>query len=190
MSEYYIEAKMTLSEKENEVAFGTVTVDNCIKFPVQVREYMDKETTEKKWFLSYPRKTNGEGEYEDVVYPSSVVLRQEIYEAVMITLKYDITKDVCLPDVEKVHMTVLNHEQSHTKALATITINGLVLKGISVVEGSKGLFVKMPQFMKSDGEYKDIVYGTSKAMQDKITTNVLQTYDKKLQSKNQERGAR
>ena len=52
-----------------------------------------------------------------------------------------------------------NQEGNSTKAFASVTIEDLVaIKGIRVVEGTKGLFVTMPQSKDADGNYHDIAF--------------------------------
>ncbi|MGF6990445.1 DNA-binding cell septation regulator SpoVG [Lachnospiraceae bacterium PM6-15] len=178
---YEIKAEMKVSDRENEVAYGTVIVDNCIKFSVQVRE-----TKEGKWFVSFPRKQGSNGDYEDVVYPSDKQLREDIDTAVFYALKREMTKEVFLPEIEKVRVTALERSDSKTKALATITVTGLTIKGLVVREGEKGLFVAMPQF-KTGEEYRDVAYGTTKNMKEKISEAVLKEYDKTLNQKKEKK---
>ena len=46
-----------------------------------------------------------------------------------------------------------------TKGFASVTIDGMFgVHGISIKDGSNGLFVAMPQTKDSKGEYKDIVH--------------------------------
>jgi len=46
-----------------------------------------------------------------------------------------------------------------TKAFASVTIEDLVaIRGIRVVEGTKGFFVTMPQSKDNDGNYHDIAF--------------------------------
>ena len=63
-----IQADMRLSEQDDVYAYGQVMIDRCIKFPVQMRRYIDNESGEEKAFLSYPRKEY-KGEWKDVVSP-------------------------------------------------------------------------------------------------------------------------
>ena len=60
--------------------------------------------------------------------------------------------------------------------VATVSVCGLTIRGITVKEGEHGLFVNMPQYRTEDGKYKDLVYGTSRRMQQKIARAVLEAY--------------
>ena len=50
-------------------------------------------------------------------------------------------------------------EENSTKAFASVTVEDLIaIKGIRVVEGSKGHFVTMPQSRDNEGNYHDIAF--------------------------------
>ena len=52
-----------------------------------------------------------------------------------------------------------NQENNSTKAFASVTVDDLIaIKGIRVVEGSKGHFVTMPQSKDNEGNYHDIAF--------------------------------
>jgi len=52
-----------------------------------------------------------------------------------------------------------NQPENSTKAFASVTIEDLVaIKGIRIVEGSKGHFVTMPQSKDKDGNFHDIAF--------------------------------
>lgn len=50
-----------------------------------------------------------------------------------------------------------------------------VVKGLKVVEGSKGLFVSMPS-EKIGGEYKDTSFPLTKDFREEITEDILSAY--------------
>lgn len=60
----------------------------------------------------------------------------------------------------------LDNAKETDKAIITplsITINGLVIVGCKLVETEKrGNFISFPQYLGKDGEYKDLVFFTSK----------------------------
>lgn len=175
-----IQTEIRLTGQPDVVAFGNVTIDGCIRFRIQMRKYEDKETGAEKTFLSYPRRKTKE-KWENTVHPDKE-LREEIAKAVGEAVKQEITRDFHLPDLEVLNVTpVKTVGWAGAKAvicgLATIKICGLTVKGITVKKGENGLFRNMPQYVSDAGEYRDIVYGTSKAMQEKITAAVLEAYE-------------
>ena len=100
-----IQADMRLSEQDDVYAYGQVMIDRCIKFPVQMRRYIDNESGEEKAFLSYPRKEY-KGEWKDVVSPDQE-LRAKINQAVGEAIKKEISKDLNTPKVEVLSVTPL-----------------------------------------------------------------------------------
>lgn len=62
-------------------------------------------------------------------------------------------------------------------AFASITIdNALVLTGIRLLNGKKGLFVSMPQNKGKDGKYYDIYFPVTVELRDTITKAVIDEF--------------
>ncbi len=181
-----------MNPEETEVASGWVEIENCIKFPVKVRKYLDKETGEQKMFVSYPQRRNGE-KYEGVIYPHDKEVRKEIEEKVLDAVQYDVVKNINLPAIESVRVSPIRQTKTASvilRGVATIKIAGMTINGITIKEGKKGLFVQMPQY-KSGGEYRDTVYGTNTGIHTLIKEEVLKVYNKviKEEEKHQEEKA-
>jgi len=66
--------------------------------------------------------------------------------------------------------------ESKLKAFADISFSGIVVKGFSVVNGSKGLFVSMPRHQGKDGKWYNTVYPTTKELKQKLSDLVLSAY--------------
>ena len=87
--------------------------------------------------------------------------------------------------ITKVSVYTLNDTNSKTVALATVTIsNCLVLTGLRIVNGKKGLFVSMPQRKlskpdKNGNEYADIFFGVN-GFREELNNAVLDAYDEKV----------
>ena len=92
---------------------------------------------------------------------------------------------------EKMNITdvkIRKYENNHTKAFASVTMDdALVITGITIIEGNKGLFVSMPQTKGKDKDgkerYFDIVFPTTKEGRDAITDSVLEAYEKEAGTK-------
>ena len=68
--------------------------------------------------------------------------------------------------------------QSNTKAFASVAIDDLiVIRGIRIVEGKKGLFVTMPQSQDKDKNYRDIAFPICGELRKAINKSVLELYD-------------
>ncbi|HBR07492.1 MAG TPA: SpoVG family protein [Clostridiales bacterium] len=68
-----------------------------------------------------------------------------------------------------------------TRATATVDINGaFAVRGVKVMEGSKGLFVSLPGYKAGNGEYKDICFPCTKESRMQFDSAVLGAYDQAL----------
>lgn len=65
---------------------------------------------------------------------------------------------------------------SKTKAFADVAIGDFVVKGLRVVEGSKGLFLSMPQERAKDGKWYDAFYALTKEAKQNLAEVVLSAY--------------
>ena len=88
--------------------------------------------------------------------------------------------------ITKVSVYTLNDTNSKTVALATVTISDcLVLTGLRIVKGKKGMFVYMPQRKltkpdKNGNEYADIFFPVTNDFREKLNNAILDEYDKKI----------
>ncbi len=65
---------------------------------------------------------------------------------------------------------------SKLKAFADVSFSGVVIKGFSVVNGEKGLFVSMPRHQGKDGKWYDTVTPTTKELKQQLAEVVLEAY--------------
>ncbi|HBR09342.1 MAG TPA: SpoVG family protein [Clostridiales bacterium] len=69
------------------------------------------------------------------------------------------------------------------RASASVNINGaFAIRGVKVLESSKGLFVAMPQY-KVGSEYKDICFPCTKESREQFNTAVMKAYEQALAQK-------
>lgn len=93
-----IHVEMHLSYETDVWAYGMVTLENIIRFPVQLRKFKNKDTGEETSFLSYPRRERC-GKWENILVPEKK-LREEIEKAVGEKIKEEMRKDLYLPEIE------------------------------------------------------------------------------------------
>ena len=175
-----IQVTMRLSQQEKIFAYGMVAIDGGIRFMVQLRKNKDGEM-----FLGYPRREHC-GEWTDVVRPDEV-LKEELEKAVFEAARNEIRSGLYLPEIEEVTVTVLPNDQKHKVQIcgvASVKICGMTITGITIKEGKEGLFINMPQYRQADGTYKDLIYATSKELQQRIATVVIDRYQKKRSGEN------
>ncbi len=62
------------------------------------------------------------------------------------------------------------------KAFVDISLGGVVIKGLRVVDGEQGLFVGMPSHQGKDGKWYDTVYPSTKEIKQQLNDAVLSAY--------------
>lgn len=68
------------------------------------------------------------------------------------------------------------------RATATVNINdAFAVRGIKLMEGSKGLFVSMPSFKAGNGEYKDICFPCTSESRKAFDQAVIKAYENALE---------
>lgn len=98
--------------------------------------------------------------------------------------------------ITNVSVYTLNDSNSKTVALATVTISDcLVLTGLRIVKGKKGMFVSMPQRKlskpdKNGNEYADIFFPVTHEFREELNNAVLDEYDKKVDEEKNDRSFR
>jgi stage V sporulation protein G len=65
---------------------------------------------------------------------------------------------------------------SKLKAFVDISLAGIIVKGLRIVDGSKGLFVSMPRHQGKDGKWYSTVYPTTKELLKQLSDLVLTAY--------------
>jgi stage V sporulation protein G len=65
---------------------------------------------------------------------------------------------------------------SKLKAFADVSFSGIVVKGFSVVNGEKGLFVSMPRHQGKDGKWYNTVNPLTKELKQQLSDVVLEAY--------------
>lgn len=162
------------------VASGWIELEECITFPVKIRNYLDDEG-KKKMFVSYPQRQTKDG-YAPVVSLDKE-LKKEVDAYVLKELTKTVSRDLKYIPADNVRVTLLEPKKEGSavslRGLASVNLSGVTINGIMVKEGAKGLFVQMPQY-KSGNEYRDTVYGTNHTMRYEIRQAVLEAYDKEL----------
>lgn len=88
--------------------------------------------------------------------------------------------------ITNISVYTMNDTNSKTVALATVTIaDCLVLTGLRIVKGKKGLFVSMPQRKlskpdKNGNEYADVFFPVTHDFREELNNAILDEYDKKV----------
>ncbi len=68
---------------------------------------------------------------------------------------------------------------SNLKAFADVKFGGgLIVKGFSVMQGRRGIFVNMPRKVSKDGKWFDALMPTNEDMRQAIEDKVLEAYER------------
>jgi stage V sporulation protein G len=65
---------------------------------------------------------------------------------------------------------------SNLKAFVDISLAGIMIKGLRIVNGKNGLFLGMPRHQGKDGKWYPTVYPATKEIQQELTDLVMQAY--------------
>lgn len=69
--------------------------------------------------------------------------------------------------------------ESKLKAVASFTIdNAIVVHDVRVIDGNNGLFISMPSKQTPSGEYRDTVHPIDTETRTKLTSAILEAYEK------------
>lgn len=80
-------------------------------------------------------------------------------------------------DIKVSSITLLDREESKTRAMATLIVNDeFAIHGIRVIEGKNGEFVQMPQKRDNYGNYNDIIFPVTAELREQINNAVLERY--------------
>ena len=72
-------------------------------------------------------------------------------------------------------------KEGNMKAVVSITLdNEFVIHDIKIIEGEKGLFIAMPSRKTTEGEYRDIAHPISQESREKVSSVILEAYEKAL----------
>ena len=74
------------------------------------------------------------------------------------------------------------------KATASVNVYGdFAVRGIKIMEGSKGLFISMPSYKAGNGEYKDICFPCTKEAKADFDQKVLAAYHQTMEQSQTQR---
>ena len=113
--------------------------------------------TEKGMYVAMPNHLGKDKQYYDDCYPVTAEMRKAINKAVMTAYENNATAVIkSEPEaiVTKVKVVPNNNPDSNLKGFAQITMDDcFVVSGVKVFDGENGMFLQMPQYKNSAGEY-------------------------------------
>jgi len=86
--------------------------------------------------------------------------------------------------VEITEVRISFRDEPKLKAFVNITFdNSFVIRGMKVINGTKGYFVSMPSRKRKDGTHQDIAHPINNEMRRTIEDKVLSAYEEQLKSR-------
>jgi stage V sporulation protein G len=80
-------------------------------------------------------------------------------------------------------------DDNKLKAFASITLdNCFVIRGLKVIEGTKGVFVAMPSRKRPDGTYQDVAHPINNETRDWMEERIVSAYKEELKNAETEAG--
>ena len=65
----------------------------------------------------------------------------------------------------------------NVKATASVTLDDCFgIRGVKVIEGKNGLFINMPSYKGSNGQYNDICFPTTAEFRKQLADSVVEAY--------------
>ncbi|MFI3326851.1 MAG: SpoVG family protein [Clostridia bacterium] len=78
----------------------------------------------------------------------------------------------------KYSVNITKMEIQNLKAFVSVVIeNKIVITGIKIIQGKKGLFLSMPSYKNKDGEYKDYCFVIDKDERKKLEDLIFKKYE-------------
>ncbi|MDZ7859618.1 MAG: septation regulator SpoVG [Candidatus Krumholzibacteriota bacterium] len=75
------------------------------------------------------------------------------------------------------------HEDNKLKAFASITFDDcFVVRGLKLIEGSKGVFVAMPSRKRPDGSYQDVAHPINSETRNWMEKVIIEAYQKEIKN--------
>ena len=82
--------------------------------------------------------------------------------------------------ITEIRVTLRDEEK--LKGFANVTFDGaFVIRGMKIIQGTKGYFVSMPSRKRPDGTHQDIAHPVNTGMRQMIEKSVLEAYELELQ---------
>lgn len=136
--------------------------------------------TEKGMYVAMPNHLGKDNQYYDDCYPVTAEMRKAINTAVMTAYENNDTAVIkSEPEAIAMKVKVLpnNNHDSNLKGFAQITMDDcFVVSGVKVFDGANGMFLQMPQYKNSAGEYKNVANPVTKEFHDELGNKVIAAY--------------
>lgn len=162
------------------IGIATALINNCMV--VKGIKLMQGKNGPFVSMPCYKTSKDGKDQWIDIAYLKT----KDAQEMLLAEVKKAYVKEVQLEEQSifplNVFVTPIYGREDSLRAIGTIEVDGLIVKGIKIRESPKGgLFVSMPQYVGSDGQWHDQIYPNNAQMRKQIAEAFMEEYKKKIQ---------
>ena len=175
------------SLRMNGSAKGNATVNLNGQFAIRGVNVMEGPNG---MFVSMPSWKDSNNEYHDICFPCTKEARSNFDKAVLSAYEQSRangsngqsqTQAETLPLQYNVRIHSLRPGDGTLKGTASVNLNGqFAIRRVSIIEGSKGLFVSTPGFRGGNGMFKDYCFPCTKEARSEFNQAVIDAYKQAL----------
>lgn len=175
--QFHIIPKMVLHETENQLGYGSVTINGIVT--VKGIRVMKSKKAPGEFYLSLPTIAR-EDSYLEICR-----MEPELYHTVFKT----VVKDILIQQMnqktaeEEISVDVKLIDKGNLVALASVTSGSLTIRHIRILQVKGKRFISFPQCSSSDG-YQDLLYFNTGTLRKIVTEKILKRCEE-LQLKQQ-----
>lgn len=169
-----------IESRNSTIGIATASINNCMV--VKGIKLMQGKNGPFVSMPCYKTSKDGKDQWIDIAYLKT----KDAQEMLLAEVKKAYAKAVQLEEQSifplKVFVTPLYGREDSLRAIGNIEVDGLIVKGIKIRESPKGgLFISMPQYVDSDGQWHDLIYPNNAQMRKQIEEAFMDEYRKKNQ---------
>lgn len=167
ISKIHIRAEMVPFKSGNQIAFGSIVIDEAII--VENVRLMKNPKTEKI-YISWPSVKKKDG-FDNMCYINDAECRKICLEEVVKAAAYANTRSIS-PSI-KAHVTKIDDKE--LLGLATVEYGFITIKNIRIRKGKEGLTITFPSKM-IQGVHKEVCHPLCKDVRNQIKEVVLDAF--------------
>lgn len=163
---FHIIPKMVLKETENQLGYGSVTINGIVT--VKGIRVMKSKKAPGEYYLSLPTIPGKDS------YLEACRMEPDLYHAVFKT----VVKDLLIQQMnqqtaeKEISVEVKLVEKGNLVAVASVSCDPLTIRQIRVLQVKGKRFISFPQCSSADG-YQDLLYFNTGTLRETVTRKVL-----------------
>lgn len=163
-----IKCEAKYEETDTQLGYGSAIIDQQIK--ITGIRLMKSKNHPGEFFLSMPGKRDVQGKYYSVCS-----LSPQWYKGILVSMFIDIVMQKQPLGCSVTDVVIKRHENGRLKALADITVEGIKIYNVRLIDLGERYICVFPQIQTNDG-YRDLIYPMQGQLRDAITKAVIEAY--------------